>query len=144
MSKERSEPASGHVAGELSVPSLTPIGFVGLGLMGAALTTNLRAAGCRVRGYDINPDRVRDFVAAGGTAATSPADAATEADIVMTSLMSSDIVRAVMMGEHGALETMRPDVCGDRFKYRASVCFHHPGARITRARYLDARRSSKR
>jgi 2-hydroxy-3-oxopropionate reductase len=133
MSIEQSEPASGHIAGELSDPSLMQIGFVGLGLMGAALSTNLRAAGCRVRGYDINPDRVQDFVATGGTAATSPADAATKADIVMTSLMSSDIVRAVLMGEHGVLETMRPD------SVVIDLSTVHPSASISLAQELRER-----
>jgi 2-hydroxy-3-oxopropionate reductase len=87
----------------------TPIGFIGLGLMGSVLTKNLLSAGFPMRGYDIKPDRVADFVSAGGTAATSPADAANGAAVVITSLMSSDIVRQVVVGQNGALSSMQPD-----------------------------------
>jgi len=84
------------------------IGFIGLGLMGSAMTKNLMAEGFTVRGYDINPDRLREFAARGGTPADSPADAARGADVVMTSLMTAEIVAEVVTGERGALETMRP------------------------------------
>ncbi len=84
------------------------IGFIGLGLMGSAMTKNLMAEGFAVRGYDINPDRMREFAARGGTPADSPADAARGADMVMTSLMTAEIVTEVVKGVRGALEAMRP------------------------------------
>ncbi len=84
------------------------IGFIGLGLMGSALTKNLMAEGFAVQGFDINPDRLREFAARGGTPADSPAGAARGADVVMTSLMTAEIVREVATGPRGALETMRP------------------------------------
>jgi 3-hydroxyisobutyrate dehydrogenase-like beta-hydroxyacid dehydrogenase len=84
------------------------IGFVGLGLMGSALTKNLLAEGFAVRGHDIDPDRLREFATRGGTPADSPAEAARGADVVMTSLMTGEIVAEVVKGRRGALETMRP------------------------------------
>jgi len=84
------------------------IGFIGLGLMGSAMTKNLMAEGFAVRGYDINPDRLREFAARGGGPADSPADAARGADVVMTSLMTAEIVTEVLKGPRGALEAMRP------------------------------------
>lgn len=84
------------------------IGFIGLGLMGSAMTKNLMAEGFAVRGYDINPDRMREFRERGGAPADSPADAARGADVVMTSLMTAEIVADVVKGPRGALETMRP------------------------------------
>lgn len=84
------------------------IGFIGLGLMGSALTKNLMAAGFAVRGYDINSDRMREFAACGGTPAGSPAEAARGADVVMTSLMTAEIVAEVVKGQQGALEAMCP------------------------------------
>jgi 2-hydroxy-3-oxopropionate reductase len=76
--------------------------------MGSALTKNLMAEGFSVRGYDINPDRLREFAAGGGAPADSPADAARGADVVMTSLMTAEIVVEVVKGPRGVLETMRP------------------------------------
>jgi len=84
------------------------IGFIGLGLMGSAMTKNLMAEGFAVRGYDINPDRLREFAARGGGPADSTADAARGADVVMTSLMTAEIVTEVLKGPRGALEAMRP------------------------------------
>jgi 3-hydroxyisobutyrate dehydrogenase-like beta-hydroxyacid dehydrogenase len=109
------------------------VGFVGLGMMGAALSANLLAAGFRVRGYDINPDRMRDFIAAGGTSASSPAETAEGADVVMTSLMSSDIVRTAIMGARGAAETMRSE------SVLMDLSTVHPSASIDLAQELRER-----
>jgi 3-hydroxyisobutyrate dehydrogenase-like beta-hydroxyacid dehydrogenase len=77
--------------------------------MGAAMTKNLLAAGYSVRGRDIDPARVAQFEAAGGLPASSPAEAAEGAAVVITSLMSSDTVRDVVLGKDGAAERMLPD-----------------------------------
>ncbi len=84
------------------------IGFIGLGLMGSAMTKNLMAEGFAVRGYDINPDRLREFAGRGGTPADSAAAAARGADVVMTSLMTAEIVAEAVKSPRGALETIRP------------------------------------
>jgi 3-hydroxyisobutyrate dehydrogenase-like beta-hydroxyacid dehydrogenase len=85
------------------------VACVGMGLLGSALAENLIRAGFTVRGYDVAPERVREHVARGGVAATSPADAARGAATVVTCLMTAEIVRAVLLGEAGALETAGPD-----------------------------------
>ncbi len=109
------------------------IGFIGLGLMGSALTKNLMAEGFAVQGFDINPDRLREFAARGGTPADSPAGAARGADVVMTSLMTAEIVREVATGPRGALETMRP---GTILIDTSTI---HPGASAALAADLRAR-----
>ena len=109
------------------------IGFIGLGLMGSALTKNLMAEGFAVRGYDINPDRMREFKERDCTPGDSPADAARGADVVMTSLMTADIVRDVMTGERGALANMEP---GTVFIDTSTV---HPDATAALAAELGAR-----
>jgi len=66
------------------------IGFIGLGNMGAPMAANLAAAGHEVTGFDLNaaaPDGVR--------MASSAADAATDAEIVLTMLPNGAILRAV-------------------------------------------------
>ena len=50
------------------------------------------------------PDRLRQHTDRGGIAARSPADAARGASVVMTCLMTADIVRDVLLGPDGALE----------------------------------------
>jgi 3-hydroxyisobutyrate dehydrogenase-like beta-hydroxyacid dehydrogenase len=79
------------------------VALIGLGLLGSALAENLLAAGFAVRGYDVAPDRLREHAERGGTPARSPADAARGATVVMTCLMTADIVRDVLLGPDGAL-----------------------------------------
>ncbi|OJD15342.1 hypothetical protein AJ78_04387 [Emergomyces pasteurianus Ep9510] len=52
------------------------IGFVGLGLMGFGMATNLIKSGYVVKGYDIWEPTLSRFKAAGGQIASSPGDAA--------------------------------------------------------------------
>ena len=85
------------------------VACVGMGLLGSALAENLVRAGFTVRGHDIAPERVREHVARGGVAANSAADAARGATIVVTCLMTAEIVREALLGREGALETAGPD-----------------------------------
>jgi 2-hydroxy-3-oxopropionate reductase len=79
-----------------------------MGLLGSALTESLIKAGFTVRGYDTAPDRVREHEARGGVPARSPADAARGATVVMTCLMTADIVRDVLLGPDGAIDAAPP------------------------------------
>lgn len=81
----------------------TTIGFIGLGTMGRDMARNLLRGGFRVRAYDIVPQAVAEAVAAGAVAATSIADAAAGAEIVITMLPDTPDVEAVVMGEGGLL-----------------------------------------
>ena len=66
------------------------IGFVGLGNMGAPMAANLAAAGHSVRGFD-----TVDVSVDGVTHCQSAAEAASDADVVITMLPNGDILRAV-------------------------------------------------
>lgn len=79
-----------------------------MGLLGSALAESLIKAGFTVRGYDTAPDRVREHEARGGVPARSPADAARGATVVMTCLMTADIVRDVLLGPDGAIDAAEP------------------------------------
>jgi 3-hydroxyisobutyrate dehydrogenase-like beta-hydroxyacid dehydrogenase len=84
------------------------IAFIGMGLLGSALAENLVKAGFTVRGYDTAPDRMSEHAERGGLLARSPADAARGASVVMTCLMTADIVRDVLLGPDGALGAAPP------------------------------------
>jgi 3-hydroxyisobutyrate dehydrogenase len=79
-----------------------------MGLLGSALVESLIKAGFTVRGYDTAPARVREHEARGGVPARSPADAARGATVVMTCLMTADIVRDVLLGPDGAIAAAEP------------------------------------
>ena len=66
------------------------IGFIGLGNMGAPMAENLTAAGLNVTGYDPAGVTAKDVAIVG-----SAAEAAKNADIVITMLPNGDILRAV-------------------------------------------------
>ena len=84
------------------------IAYIGMGLLGSALAGNLIRAGYTVRGFDIAPERMREHEARGGVAARSSADAARGAAVVMTCLMTADLVRDVLLGPDGAVDAAGP------------------------------------
>jgi putative dehydrogenase len=78
-----------------------PVGFVGLGVMGGAMSSHLLTAGFPVLGFDLDPRRRADHEARGGTVCDSPAEVARGADVVVTSLPSAAALVAVLDGEDG-------------------------------------------
>lgn len=89
----------------MAAPVHDTIALIGMGLLGSALAENLTKAGFTVRGFDTAPDRMRQHAARGGELASSPADAARGATVVVTCLMTAGIVREVLLGPAGALES---------------------------------------
>ena len=80
------------------------IGFIGLGIMGKPMAKNLIKAGHELTVYDINPDPVKEVVAAGAKEGSSCADVAAGVELVITMLPNSPHVREAVMGEKGILE----------------------------------------
>ncbi|MBI3971642.1 MAG: NAD(P)-dependent oxidoreductase [Chloroflexi bacterium] len=66
------------------------LGFIGLGAMGGHMTRNLVKAGYRVVAYDLRSERLEACVAAGALAGRSAGDVAQRANVVLTSLPSSE------------------------------------------------------
>jgi 3-hydroxyisobutyrate dehydrogenase len=76
--------------------------------MGTPMAVNLARAGYAVLAYDLVPRGVEEVVAAGGRAATSIAEVASAADVVVSMLPSPTEVEAVVYGADGLLDQMRP------------------------------------
>ncbi len=72
------------------------VGVIGLGIMGGSFATNLVAAGWRVIGYDIAPERRRAMARAGVELAADAADVARKAKIIITSLPSPKALAATV------------------------------------------------
>jgi 3-hydroxyisobutyrate dehydrogenase-like beta-hydroxyacid dehydrogenase len=81
------------------------VGIAGIGLMGSALSAHLIEAGFEVQGFDVDGKRVDEFAERGGIPVESPAAAAKGSRWMVTSLPTSDIVREVVFGEGGIVET---------------------------------------
>jgi 3-hydroxyisobutyrate dehydrogenase-like beta-hydroxyacid dehydrogenase len=77
------------------------LGFVGLGRMGGPMSLRLIDAGYSLCVYDTDAAAMKPLVARGAKAATSPADVAAHAEIVLVSLPTPPIVQAVALGEQG-------------------------------------------
>lgn len=83
---------------------------IGLGRMGAAMARRFHGAG-----HDLalwNRDRSKAEAVArdtGGQVTTSAAEAASQADIVVSSLADDDALRAVYLGTDGVVEGIKPD-----------------------------------
>ena len=75
---------------------MASIGFIGLGNMGGPMAANLVRAGHVVRGFDLSGAARAALSEAGGQAASSVADAAAGADVVVTMLPAGPHVRAVL------------------------------------------------
>jgi 3-hydroxyisobutyrate dehydrogenase-like beta-hydroxyacid dehydrogenase len=72
------------------------IGFIGLGIMGSALSGHLQAGGYSVIGYDIDVGRAAEHRARGGMTAASVASVVQSAQIVITSLPSTAALATVV------------------------------------------------
>jgi 3-hydroxyisobutyrate dehydrogenase len=78
--------------------TMAKVAFVGLGLMGLPMATNLSKAGHVVRGFDMAPTRVELAARAGISAAGSTAEAIFGADAIITKLPSGADTLAVWSG----------------------------------------------
>ncbi len=76
--------------------SRSPIGLIGLGLVGGALAQRLRRAGFSVVGFDVDAARRKALRKPGGRAAESAAAVFAACDRVLLSLPNSDVVKAVL------------------------------------------------
>ncbi|MCT2583405.1 2-hydroxy-3-oxopropionate reductase [Actinophytocola gossypii] len=84
---------------------MTRIAFIGLGIMGLPMATNLVRAGHEVAGYNRGEAKRARFADAGGTAAGSVAEAVRGAEVVITMLPDSPDVEEVVLGPDGVLES---------------------------------------
>lgn len=82
---------------------------IGLGSMGMGMALSMKRKGLDVVGYDITPGAVDRFVAEGGRGAASPADAAADADIVVSVVVNGAQTESVLFGPQGIAATMKAD-----------------------------------
>jgi 4-hydroxybutyrate dehydrogenase / sulfolactaldehyde 3-reductase len=85
------------------------VAFVGLGTMGRPMALNVVKGGFALRTFDIVPSALEALATAGATAAASPADAASGADIVITMLPNGSHVEEAVFGPECVAEAISPD-----------------------------------
>ncbi len=83
------------------------VGYIGLGLMGKSIARNILKAGFPVVAHNRSRAAVDELVAEGATAASSPSEVASQADVVFTNLPDSPDVEQVVLGENGIIDGAR-------------------------------------
>jgi 3-hydroxyisobutyrate dehydrogenase len=84
------------------------VGFIGLGIMGEPMALNLVKAGYQVTVFNRTPDKARPLEQAGAKVASTPAEAARNANYVMSIVSDSAASEEVIMGKDGVLQTIKP------------------------------------
>jgi 2-hydroxy-3-oxopropionate reductase len=84
------------------------IGFVGLGIMGRPMASNLVRAGHELVVHNRTPQKAAALAEQGAVAVDSPREVAERSDIIITMLPDSPDVEQVVAGRGGILEGIRP------------------------------------
>jgi 3-hydroxyisobutyrate dehydrogenase and related beta-hydroxyacid dehydrogenases len=84
---------------------MTTIAFLGLGNMGAPMARLLLDAGFPLRVWNRSPEPRQAFAQTTATICDTPAQAAREADLVLSMLADDDAVRAVVRGPDGIYQS---------------------------------------
>lgn len=81
------------------------VGFIGLGIMGKPMATNLLKAGYDLQVFDIVKTAVDDVCSLGAKECLSPKEVAEKSNIIITMLPNSPHVEEVLTGENGVLKS---------------------------------------
>lgn len=84
------------------------VGFIGLGLMGRPMALNLLKAGYAVHVWARREATLAPLLAAGATAADSPAALAREVEVLITMVADAPDVEQIAFGPQGVIEGARP------------------------------------
>ncbi|NMC86464.1 MAG: NAD-binding protein [Anaerolineaceae bacterium] len=79
------------------------IGYIGLGLMGKSIAKNILNAGFPLVVHNRSQAAVEELVELGAIRASSPAEVASQVDVVFTNLPDSPDVEKVVLGEKGII-----------------------------------------
>ncbi|HEX7170802.1 MAG TPA: NAD(P)-binding domain-containing protein, partial [Rubrobacter sp.] len=77
----------------------TKVAVLGTGIMGAAMARNLLSEGMEVRAWNRSREKAESLTEDGAEVAESPADAARDADILLTMLADADAIEEAVAGD---------------------------------------------
>ncbi|MPZ51888.1 MAG: NAD-binding protein [Acidimicrobiia bacterium] len=84
------------------------VGFAGLGIMGGGMAKNLQAGDVPLRVWNRSPQPTKAFADLGVEVASSPADLASESDVVMLCVSDTPDVEEVVFSENGIANGLAP------------------------------------
>jgi 3-hydroxyisobutyrate dehydrogenase-like beta-hydroxyacid dehydrogenase len=88
--------------------AVKPVGFIGLGQIGAPMARRLLAWPGGLVVYDVRPEALVPFLEAGARAAGSPREVASSAEVISLMVRDDAQVSDVLTGPAGLLETAAP------------------------------------
>ncbi len=88
---------------------MTRVGFLGLGAMGRPMAQRLVDEGHDVHVWNRSPGRDVELVAGGAVRAATPADAASNAEVVITMLSDPPALDQVLFGPSGVASAISPE-----------------------------------
>lgn len=83
------------------------VGYIGLGLMGKSMARNVLKAGFPLIVHNRSQAAVEELEREGAKSASSPAEVASQVDVVITNLPDSPDVEQVVLGEQGIIQAAR-------------------------------------
>jgi 3-hydroxyisobutyrate dehydrogenase len=83
------------------------VGFIGLGIMGGGMARNLLEAGFDVTVWNRTTSRTEEIVKQGAKVAASPADLASQVDVVVICVSDTPDVEEVVLGENGVIHGVK-------------------------------------
>src|SRR6266853_6722124 len=87
---------------------MAQVAFIGLGRMGHGMAGRYLDAGFTVAVWNRSRAKAEDLIARGARWASSPADAAADAEAVVTMVADDAASRAVWLGKDGAASSAEP------------------------------------
>ena len=84
------------------------VGFIGLGIMGMGMASNLIAKGHDLTVWNRTSEKMTPLLAKGARAAASPAEVAEQCDIILICVSDTPDVEQVVLGDHGVIEGITP------------------------------------
>jgi 2-hydroxy-3-oxopropionate reductase len=93
--------------GERRSSMIQNVGFVGLGVMGKPMSSQLLKAGFSLTVFDINQDAVEELVKQGARNASSAKEVAEASEAIITMLPADEEVKEVLLGKEGVMEGIR-------------------------------------
>src|SRR6266700_3829213 len=116
------------------------IGFIGVGVMGRPMVSNLLKAGFPCTIYDVNPVPVAALVTEGATAANSAAEVARVSDIFVTMVVNDVQFAATLFEPGNAAQALRPGTVVIGMSTRSMKMVQDAATRLQELgiRYLDA------
>jgi 2-hydroxy-3-oxopropionate reductase len=92
----------------LSGGQMLKVGYIGLGLMGKPIAKNILKAGFPLVVHNRSREKVKELVHEGAVEAFSPAEVASQVDVVFTNLPDSPDVEKIVFGEDGIIFGGKP------------------------------------